>query len=119
MQRIVPILIDLVAVGLFALIGRISHARSLSLGGWFETAWPFGLACLIGWVVVALIAADPFGLKAGTVLWLVTWLAGLAIRILAGGTAAVAFVLVAGGVTALFLLGWRLAATDIRRRRSA
>ena len=43
MARLTWLLLDLALVGAFAVLGRLSHYDSLSLGGWWRTAWPFVL----------------------------------------------------------------------------
>ncbi|MCC2592948.1 DUF3054 domain-containing protein [Tessaracoccus sp. OS52] len=108
MMRIVPAAIDLFLVLVFAVIGRATHANGLSFLGILETAWPFLLACLFGWVVLNLLDDDGFGLRAALVVWLVTVLGGMGLRIVVGGGAAMAFVVVATLVLAAFLFGWRL-----------
>jgi hypothetical protein len=60
----------------------------------------------------------PFGLvPAGVGAWLGTVALGMVLRVVAGQGTAVAFVLVALGFLGLFLLGWRLVALGILRRR--
>lgn len=117
MMRVVPLAIDLVLVLVFAAVGRASHGEGLS--GILVTAWPFLLACLLAWVVIAALGDQGHGLRAATVLWLVTWLGGMAIRVAAGGTAQGAFVVVAGAFLALVLYGWRLLRLAVRGRRTA
>lgn len=118
-MRIIPALIDLALVIVFALIGRASHDRTPGFLGLLETAWPFLIACLLGWLVVTLLEDGGFGLRAAGVIWLVTVVGGLGLRILAGGGAAVPFILVAAGVLAAFLWGWRLVVWLVRRVRQS
>src|SRR5699024_8768575 len=73
------------------------------------------VACLFGWVVVNLLDDDGFGFRSALVVWLVTLLGGMGLRILAGGGAALPFVLVATLVLAAALFGWRLVAGLVRR----
>lgn len=116
MMRIVPAGVDLLLVLVFAVIGRLSHG--LDPLAVLETAWPFLVACLFGWVVLNLLDDDGYGPRAALVIWLVTLLAGLGLRIISGGGAAPAFVLVTAGVLAALLAGWRLVAWLLRRRRN-
>ena len=44
--------LDLLLVGVFAVIGRMSHYNSVSLGGWWTTAWPFLVGTLRRWAVL-------------------------------------------------------------------
>ncbi len=119
MVRILPAVLDLVLVLIFAMVGRASHAESLTLGGIAQTAWPFVVACLFGWVVVNLLDDTGYGPRAALVVWLVTVLAGMGLRIVAGGTAELAFVLVATGFLFSSFFGWRLVARLVRSRRGA
>lgn len=106
---------DLVLVLIFALSGRSSHSENLSVGGVLETAWPFLAALAVGWLVCRTWAQPLRVWPHGVCLWLITVAGGMALRILAGSTAAVPFVVVATLVLALFLLGHRLIATRVTR----
>lgn len=119
MVRILPAAIDLVLVVLFAVVGRASHAEGLTLSGIARTAWPFLAACLVGWIVVGLLDDDGYGPRAALVIWLVTVLAGMGTRIIAGDTAEVAFVLVATVVLFSSFFGWRWGARFVRGRKLA
>lgn len=114
-MRVVPCVVDLLFVLVFAGIGRATH--SLDVLGILSTAWPFLLACLVAWVVVAAIGDQGYGIRAGLVVWLVTWLGGIALRLVAGGTAEPSFIVVAALFLALVLWGWRLVAHLVRRYR--
>lgn len=117
MVRILPALVDLVLVVIFAVVGRASHAEGLSLVGIAQTGWPFLAACLLGWIVVSLLDDNGYGPRAALVIWLVTVLGGMGLRIVAGDTAEVAFVLVATLVLFSSFFGWRLVARLVRNRK--
>ncbi|MEZ5086034.1 MAG: DUF3054 domain-containing protein [Tessaracoccus sp.] len=119
MNRVVPITFDLLAVLLFAMVGRSSHGRSLNLADTFVTFWPFAAALLVGWAVVALLGWDGSGVRETIIIWLVTVAGGMALRVAAGGTTSPTFVLVAAVTLGLFLSGRRLVAAVSRRRRTA
>lgn len=108
MIRILPAGIDLVLVLIFSILGRASHSEALTPAGVAATAWPFLVACLFAWVVVSLLDDDGYGARAALVVWLVTVLGGLGLRILGGDTAAWPFVLVATGSLALLFSSWRM-----------
>lgn len=116
MMRIVPAAVDLLLVLVFAIIGRATHEGGLGPLEVLGTAWPFLAACLGGWVVLNLLDDDGFGMRAALVVWLVTVLAGMGLRILSGGGAAPAFVLVATLFLGASLFGWRLVSALVRRR---
>ncbi len=116
MNRAMPILFDLVAVLLFALIGRLSHG--LDAVGLFLTGWPFLVACLVAWGVLLFMRDPGTGLRAGIIVWFVTLAGGMGLRVASGETAAAAFIIVASIFLALVLGGWRLIFW-MRRRRTA
>ena len=109
------VLVDLVAIVVFALVGRSSHAESLALLGLATTAWPF----LAGWLVGALVARiwrRPIDLVTGALVWLGTLVIGMLLRVATGAGVQLSFVIVAAIVLAVFLIGWRAAYTLIRSR---
>lgn len=108
MIRLLPCLADLAFVVVFAVIGRASHGEALSLGGIAATAWPFLVACAFAWLVVALLEDDGLNPRSAFVVWLVTLVGGMGLRILAGGGFAWAFGLVAAAFLAAAMAGWRL-----------
>ncbi|MGO1385481.1 MAG: DUF3054 domain-containing protein [Arachnia sp.] len=116
MVRILPAIIDLVLVLIFAVVGRASHAETLTVLGIAQTGWPFLVACVIGWLVVSLLDDDGYGPRSALVIWLVTVLGGMGLRITSGDTAEIAFVIVATLFLFSALFGWRLLARLIRGR---
>lgn len=116
MLRAVPIVIDLVCVMVFAIIGRASHNES-PIAGALGTAWPFLVACLAGWVILAVLSDRGTDVRGTLIVWLVTLAGGMALRVAAGGTTHWSFVLVAAIFLGAVFAGWRLLATALRRRR--
>lgn len=115
-RRIVPLALDLVAVLVFAYLGRGAHEGGRSPGEVLEVALPFVVARL---VVALLVREGATRVWPGGVLaWLVTWGAGMALRAALGGGTALPFVLVALGVLGAFFLGWRVVAWLLVRRRT-
>jgi hypothetical protein len=116
---LIALAVDIVVVVAFASYGRYSHARSLTVSGIAETAWPFLAALLVGWLAFQIWRA-PTRVSNGLWVWIVTLAGGMYIRHLAGGGTALAFIIVASCVLAVFLLGWRLIALLLRKalRRS-
>jgi Protein of unknown function (DUF3054) len=112
--------LDAAVVLTFAAAGRSSHAEGGGLAGVLGTAWPFLVACALGWVVARAWRRPTLLRPTGVVVWALTWAGGLALRGLAGEGVAPAFVAVAAGVLALGLLGWRGVAmvSSARRRRA-
>ncbi len=116
MVRILPAVIDLVLVVVFAVVGRASHAEGLTVGGISQTGWPFLAACIAGWIVVSLLDDNGYGPRAALVLWLVTVLGGMGLRIATGDTAELPFVIVATISLFSAFFGWRLIARLMRLR---
>lgn len=117
-MRYVPALIlDAVFVLVFAVIGRASHQEDA--GGFLLTAWPFLVALLLGHLLAALLPARPrrpWSLLWGVVVWVVTVVGGILLRLVSGDTAQVAFVIVATLTLGVLLVGWRVVAALLRRR---
>ena len=110
MRYLRTLVVDVVAVIVFAILGRQSHAEANTLLGVLGTAWPFLTGALIGHAIcrgVTALRGDQAGWRPGIVVWASTVVLGMLLRLASGDTAAWPFVLVAGVVLALFLLGWR------------
>src|SRR5690606_31728477 len=73
------IVADVVAVVVFAAIGRMSHARPDDLLGLLGTAAPFLVALVAVWAA-PVVRANPVGLRAGLVVWGGTVALGLLLR---------------------------------------
>ncbi|MCI4673841.1 DUF3054 domain-containing protein [Candidatus Mycolicibacterium alkanivorans] len=107
---------DIAGVVVFCTIGRRSHAEGLTLGGIAETAWPFLSGTLIGWLIARAWRAPTAVAPSGLVIWLSTVVVGMLLRKASSQGVAASFIVVASLVTALLLIGWRMAAGLIRRR---
>ncbi|MET9024867.1 DUF3054 domain-containing protein [Nocardia sp. NPDC004168] len=122
MRKLVPFVVDALLVVVFCAIGRRSHDEAV-LAGLLRTVWPFATGLVVGWLVVALrwraAAGDArFDITplwpAGVVIWTCTLVGGMLLRVVSGQGTAVSFVLVAGVVLAVFLLGWRAVYKAVR-----
>lgn len=121
MKFAAALIADLVAVVVFAVIGRSSHGEGNALVGIAVTAWPFLVATVAGSLVARGLArrlGDPVTIRRGLVVWAVAWVIGMVLRAVSGRGMAVSFVIVAGISLAVLLLGWRLVVTLLERRRS-
>jgi len=107
---------DVLAVLVFAAVGRTSHAEGVNALGVLITAVPFLLGLLVGWLV-GRAWRTPLRLPVGVVVWVGTVVVGFGVRAAFTHRLPLTFVLVAGASLALFLLGWRGVTHLIARSR--
>lgn len=107
---------DVVAVVLFAGLGRLSHGEDLL--GTSVTAWPFLLGLAASWSACRAWRAPGRLWPTGIIVWLGTVLVGMALRRLVGEGTHWSFVVVALIVTGIFLLGHRALGRLLTRRRA-
>ncbi|HEU0090438.1 MAG TPA: DUF3054 domain-containing protein [Pseudonocardiaceae bacterium] len=100
---------DLLAVLVFAAVGRSSHAEGVDAFGVLGTAAPFLLGLLLGWLVVRAWRA-PLRLPVGVAVWACVVLVGLGVRAAFLHRLPLTFALIAAASLALLLLGWRAVA---------
>jgi peptidoglycan/LPS O-acetylase OafA/YrhL len=112
----VPLALDVLAVLLFAFVGRRTHTEGTSAAGVLGTAWPFLAGLVTGWGVARAVRR-PTSLSTGLVVWVATVAVGMLLRRLAGDGTAVPFVLVATATLGALLLGWRAVAVSVVPRR--
>ena len=111
MSRVLPGLLDVVLVVVFAALGRRSHAEGLDVAGVLRTAAPFVVGTAAGWLLASVtLDAGPRSLAFGAVVVAATVVVGMALRRVAAQGTAPSFVVVATLVVAALLLGWRLVA---------
>ena len=114
---LIAFVIDVVLVLVFVIVGRRSHGEAETIGGILDTMWPFLIGLLLGWLVT-LAWRRPFAiLWPGIPIWLMTVAAGMLLRVAAGQGTAASFIVVATIVLGVFLIGWRLIALPLTRRR--
>ncbi|MGW4481024.1 DUF3054 domain-containing protein [Rhodococcus triatomae] len=123
MKKVLPFLVvDVVLVVVFCAIGRRSHDEANAVTGLLTTAWPFLAGLALGWIVNEALyrnkSLPASVVPAGIVIWPCTLIGGMVLRVVSGQGTAFSFVLVAGTVLAVFLLGWR-ALYALASRRSA
>ena len=98
------LLLDLLLVGVFAVIGRLSHYGSLTLGGWWTTAWPFLAGTLVAWLALRAARRSPAAIGSGAIVWLGALMGGMVLRQVSGQGTATAFVVVATLVLGALLM---------------
>ncbi|MBF4562996.1 DUF3054 domain-containing protein [Microbacterium sp. VKM Ac-2870] len=109
--------VDAVLVAAFAAAGRASHDGEVWTG-LATTAWPFLVALVLGWLIAQGWKAPLAVVRTALPVWAVTLVGGMLLRVASGQGIAVSFVIVAGIVLAVFLLGWRLLAHGVVRLRA-
>lgn len=110
--------VDVVGVLVFCAVGRRSHDEGLNVTGVAATAWPFLTGTAIGWLAARGWRRPTAVAPTGVVVWLSTVVVGMVLRKATAAGVAASFVVVATTVTALLLLGWRVAVGLTLRRRS-
>lgn len=110
--------VDVVGVLVFCAVGRRSHDEGLNVTGVAATAWPFLTGTAIGWLAARGWRRPTAVAPTGVVVWLSTVVVGMVLRKVTAAGVAASFVVVATTVTALLLLGWRVAVGLTLRRRS-
>lgn len=106
---------DVVAVIVFAAVGRASHDESADLLGLLATAAPFGVALAAAWAT-PLVRARPTGLPAGLAVLAGTAAIGLLVRFAFLGRLPLSFAIVATCALGVLLLGWRGLAAFVAHR---
>ncbi|MCZ4541089.1 DUF3054 domain-containing protein [Dietzia maris] len=124
MSRVaVPVMIalDAVLVVVFSTFGRGAHSEGLGVAQVWGTAWPFLIGLAVGWLILLATRRAPAAVGSGVLLWLATLVVGMVIRGLGDGRVPHwSFMVVAGVVTAVLLIGWRaIRAAVVRRREPA
>ena len=110
-------LLDLVAVLVFATVGRASHEEGLSVAGVLEVAWPFLAGLVAGWLVTRAWRRPLAVWPTAVGVLVLTWGGGMALRAATGAGTAASFLLVAAGFLALVLVGWRAVALGVLQAR--
>lgn len=98
-------IIDVVLIVAFVLIGRSSHGESVV--GALVTLWPFLVGLILGWAVARAWRAPRRVVWTAIIIWAVTVVAGMVLRIASGQGVEPSFVIVAAVVLGAFLVGWR------------
>ncbi|QHE70691.1 hypothetical protein GFS60_04276 [Rhodococcus sp. WAY2] len=122
-KKFLPALVvDVVLVVVFCAIGRRSHDEANALTGLAITAWPFLSGLAVGWAATVALYRDKFDavliVPTGLLVWFSTLVVGMLLRVVSGQGTAFSFILVAGTVLAVFLLGWRAVARAVTKVRT-
>lgn len=114
------IVIDAALVVVFCVLGGLSHSLGEpdAVPRIVFSIWPFLAALIVVHAVALATNVDASRVVPGTLVWLVTFGGGMALRALTGQGTAWAFAIVAAVTLAVFLIGWRLINVVVQRRRS-
>lgn len=113
----VAALLDVVLIVVFAAVGRAGHAEDNPVLGAAATALPFLVGAAAGWALVRWRSGRwPIGLGTGIPVWFCTLVIGMLLRAVTGAGTAPSFVVIAGSILAVLLLGWRSVAERLARR---
>lgn len=107
---------DLACVVLFATVGRRNHAEGVSLAGVAETAWPFLVGTVVGWLICRGWRRPTAVVPTGLTVWVCTVAVGMLLRKATSEGTAVSFIVVATLFMAVVLLGWRAVLIAAARR---
>jgi FtsH-binding integral membrane protein len=111
---------DLVCVVAFAAGGKSAHDDSATWCVIARIAWPYAVACLLGWALVLRRGWDPRRWRpAGIAVLASTYLLGMVLRVVSGRGIALGFLIVAIVFLTLTMLGWRLVAAWVGGRPRA
>jgi len=109
--------LDLAAVLLFVVVGRRSHDEGEALLGLLTTLWPFAAGAVVGHGLLLALRRRAGAPSSGLVVWSSAVVLGLLLRLASDQGVPASFVVVTTVVLAVLLLGWRVVAHAVRRRR--
>ncbi|MFE1102241.1 DUF3054 domain-containing protein [Nocardiopsis alba] len=107
---------DLVCVLVFVVVGKADHETGLTPTAVLGTAWPFLVALALGWVATLAWRSPARLWPTGVLVWAVTVVGAMPLRLLSGEGAPFSFVLVTSLFLAATMLGWRAIALLVSRR---
>lgn len=115
---VVAVVLDLLAVLVFAAAGKSSHAEHGGVVEVLVIAWPFVIGAAVGWAIHLLVRRTP-PLTPVAGLWVAggAVVVGHLLRVVSGRGTAFSFVVVSVVVLVLLLVGWRVLARLVGRRR--
>lgn len=109
------IVADVVAVVVFAAIGRMSHAQPDDLLGLLGTAAPFLVGLAAMWAT-PVVRAHPVGARAALTVWAGTVVIGLLLRLGFTERLPLSFAVVTTIALGVLLLGWRALSAVVAAR---
>ena len=107
MPRPLSILLDLVFVTAFVAIGHAIFGGRFEADDLMRAGAPYLAAVLITVIFMTMRRVRMDTLHGGVIVWIATFMLGTLFRVLIGDGFQIPYVLLAGFLLALFLLGWR------------
>ncbi len=114
---VLALLADLLCVLVFVVVGKADHATGLDPASVVGTAWPFLAALALGWVVTLAWRTPGRIWPTGVLVWAVTVVGAMPLRLVSGEGAPISFVVVTSVFLAATMLGWRAVAHLLSRRK--
>jgi hypothetical protein len=97
---------DVVAVLVFAAVGRADHGEAFDVLALLGTAAPFLAGVVVAWAT-RYVRSDPASLRAGGLVLAATVVVGLLLRFLLLDRLPLSFVVVAAVALTVLIMGWR------------
>lgn len=124
----VTALLDLVAVTVFMVIGRLDHHHGFDPLNFLQSWWPFAVGAAAGWSISYVYSHvrssemlhhdfAPDRMPTGVVVWVFAVAVGMVLRFILHQGVATSFIIVATCALAVLILGWRLVVAQLRRLR--
>lgn len=110
----VAFLLDVLLVALFAYLGRLSHDLEISAAGIFETGWPFLIGLVVSRVIPVVNKKPMAVYPSGVIVYASAFIVGMGIRVIYTANFSLPFTLVACGMLAVLLVGYRTVIFGIR-----
>jgi hypothetical protein len=103
-----PLVADLICVVAFAAGGKSAHDDASTWWVIARIAWPYALACLLGYAILWRRGWDPLRWRpSGFTVLATTYVLGMVLRLISGRGIALGFLIVAVVFLSLTMLGWR------------
>lgn len=114
---VMAVVVDVLAVLLFALIGTLFHSEDgIAVGAWLSASWPFLLGLAVAWALL-LTRTVRLAPGSGLGILIITWLVGVIVRSIVTLSVAWGFVLTSLLFLTILMLGWRIVASLVTHRR--
>lgn len=115
MSRVKAVVVDTIAVIVFAIAGRAAHDETLTVSQVASTALPFLAGLFLTWAVIVAVGRPALDIRTGLILAAGVVFIGMALRIaLLGYVPHISFIIVATVANLIFLTSWRAITQRLR-----